>query len=60
MPGDNGRYVNHSCSPNCKYLVEFDNISVACKDIRAGEEITENYRSYYGHLESFECKCGAS
>lgn len=59
MPGDNGLYVNHSCSPNCTYLLEFDNISVAKRDIAAGEEITEDYRCYHGHVESFECKCGA-
>lgn len=58
IPGDNGKYVNHSCTPNCTYLIEFDNISVAMRDIEAGEEITENYRCYYSHLSDFECKCG--
>ena len=58
-PCDNGKYVNHSCSPNCTYLMEFDNISIAIKDIEVGEEITENYCCYYKHLDDFECKCGA-
>ncbi len=58
IPNDNGKYVNHSCSPNCTYLLEYDNISVAMRDIGAGEEITENYRCYYGHLENFDCQCG--
>ncbi len=58
-PSDNGKYVNHSCSPNCTYLMEFDNISVAIRDIEEGEEITENYCCYYKHLDDFECKCGA-
>ncbi len=59
IPCDNGKYVNHSCTPNCTYLIEFDNMSVAMRDIEAGEEITENYRCYYSHLADFECKCGA-
>jgi len=57
IPWDDGKYVNHSCSPNSTGLLEFDNISVALKDIEAGEEIVENYNSYYGHFESFDCIC---
>jgi hypothetical protein len=56
---DEGKYVNHSCSPNSTGLLEFDNISIALRDIAAGEEIVEDYYSYFGHFERFTCQCGA-
>ncbi len=59
IPGDNGLYVNHSCNANCTYLLEFDNISIVNRDIKRGEQITENYLGYYRHSESFQCKCGS-
>ena len=59
VPSDNGKYVNHSCAPNATYLIEFDNVSIALRDIEAGEEITEDYRCYFNHLSDFDCKCGA-
>ena len=60
VPWDEGKYVNHSCEPNSTALVQFDNISVALRDIRAGEEIVEDYSCYYGHFESFTCQCGSA
>ncbi|MBY0427488.1 MAG: SET domain-containing protein-lysine N-methyltransferase, partial [Cytophagales bacterium] len=54
-----GKYVNHSCSPNSTSLLQFDNISVAMRTIEKDEQITEDYYCYYGHFESFGCKCGA-
>lgn len=59
VPWDEGKYVNHSCEPNSTALVQFDNISVALRDIRAGEEIVEDYSCYYGHFETFTCQCGS-
>lgn len=56
---DEGKYVNHSCSPNSTSLLQFDNISVAMREIEKGEQITEDYYCYYGHFESFGCRCGA-
>jgi uncharacterized protein len=58
IPWDDGKLVNHSCLPNATGLIEFDNITVARRDIEAGEEITEDYCSYYGHFETFPCSCG--
>lgn len=60
VPWDEGKYVNHSCSPNATCLLEFDNITVAIKEIDPGEEIVEDYRSYFGHFETFDCNCGSS
>jgi hypothetical protein len=56
---DEGKYVNHSCNPNSTGILQFDNISVALRDIEEGEEMVEDYYSYYGHFETFTCKCGA-
>lgn len=59
IPWDEGKYVNHSCDPNSIGILGFDNISVALRPIGPDEEIVEDYYSYYGHFESFECRCGA-
>lgn len=59
IPWDSGKYVNHSCSPNSTGLLEFDNISIALRDIDPDEEIVEDYCCYYGHFETFHCLCGS-
>lgn len=59
IPWDEGKYVNHSCEPNSIGLFEYDNVSVALRDIAADEEIVEDYDAYYGHFEKFACLCGA-
>ena len=46
---DNGKYFNHSEDSNClsEYRdTEEEVITVAIKDIRVGEEITDNYASF--------------
>lgn len=59
VPWDAGKYVNHSCAPNSTGLLEFDNVSIALREILAGEEIVEDYCCYFGHFETFTCLCGA-
>ncbi|MFD2574332.1 SET domain-containing protein-lysine N-methyltransferase [Spirosoma soli] len=59
IPWDEGKYVNHSCASNSTGLLEFDNISIALRDISPGDEIVEDYYCYFGHFESFDCRCGA-
>jgi hypothetical protein len=56
---DEGKLVNHSCSPNSTGLLQFDNVSVALRDIEQDEEILEDYYCYYGHFETFNCGCQA-
>jgi SET domain-containing protein len=42
--GNTGRYVNHSCRPNCYSEVVGDRIWIrALRPIRAGEELTYDY-----------------
>lgn len=54
---DAGKYVNHDCEPNSTSLIQFDNISIALRDIQKDEEIVEDYASYFAHFETFNCQC---
>ncbi|HWY10448.1 MAG TPA: SET domain-containing protein [Bacteroidia bacterium] len=47
--GDDARFFNHSDNSNC--TDEFSNITVALRDIKAGEELTVNYKKFYGDME---------
>ncbi|KAL9651358.1 hypothetical protein ABK040_001309 [Willaertia magna] len=64
--GNIGRFINHSCSPNCNTQIWLVNGServgiFANKDITFGEEITYNYNfTIYGEKEDIQiCKCGS-
>ena len=54
-----GRYVNHSCAPNCS----FDSRARAFRALRpiaSGEEITFDYNTTERELAApFRCRCGA-
>jgi hypothetical protein len=55
--GDIGRYMNHSCQPNCVLLT--DEIEIAVSDIAPGAELTNDYVSFFlSSEEEFECRCG--
>ncbi len=41
--GDNGKYMNHSFQPNCD---DSGTVTVALRDIAAGEELTCDYRLF--------------
>ncbi len=55
---DLGRYMNHSCEPNCggsEFWFE-----VALRDIEVGEQLTNDYATLYMRpSEGFDCRCGA-
>lgn len=54
------RFVNHSCSPNCEALLEEDRIwLIACRPIRAGEELTFNYGFDLENYREYPCHCGS-
>jgi hypothetical protein len=53
---DHGRFVNHSCDPNCR-STGFD-FEIAVRDIQPGEEITDDYGSLNVDYE-FDCRCGS-
>ena len=65
--GNDARWINHSCDPNCEAIEEDDRIFIhATRDIQPGEELLYDY-----HMElnepiteaskrKFACHCGAS
>ena len=54
--GNDARYINHSCSPNCYTQVDGDDIwIIAAKNIRKGQELTYNYLT--DGVGSIQCKC---
>lgn len=63
--GGDGRFVNHSCAPNCemqKWSVngQFRMALFALRDIEAGEELAYDYNfSLFNPAEGQECKCGS-
>lgn len=50
--GDDARFFNHSDSPNCADLPAHAlvDVTIAAKDILPGEELTCNYKVFYGNL----------
>ncbi len=46
--GDDARFFNHSDNPNCDD--EHPDITYALKDISVGEEMTVNYKDFYGDI----------
>ncbi len=53
---DHGRFVNHSCEPNCR-STGFD-LEIAVRDIQPGEQVTDDYGSLNVDYE-FACRCGS-
>jgi hypothetical protein len=54
---DHGRFVNHSCEPNCR-STGFD-LEIAVRDIHPGDQVTDDYGSLNVDYD-FTCRCGAS
>jgi len=64
--GNEARYVNHGCDPNCETVVERGRIYIeAIRDIAAGEELAYDYRLERDADDPpdidvvFGCRCGA-
>lgn len=66
VDGNEARFINHSCDPNCQALIEDDRIFIyALKDISPGEELCYDYA--YERAEGMDeeseelyvCRCGA-
>lgn len=57
--GSGAEYANHSCKPNLKIRRIGERLFlVSLRKIRAGEELTWNYR-YPVNLRRVPCRCGA-
>lgn len=64
--GNDSRWINHGCAPNCEAVGEGDRIFIeAIKPIKAGEELVYDYGFVFEerHTPSlkarYACKCGA-
>jgi len=67
IDGNEARWINHSCDPNCEAVGKGDRIFIdALKRIRAGEELSYDYALELDEpitrkLErEFKCRCGTS
>ncbi len=63
--GNDARFFNHSCDPNCESVVEKRRVFIeALRTIAPGEEMTYDYQIYRDHDdpenidEVFACRCG--
>jgi SET domain-containing protein len=64
--GNDSRYINHSCDPNCEAVIERKRIFIyALRTIRPGEELAYDYqyertKDHTAEDEKFyACRCGA-
>jgi uncharacterized protein len=65
--GNDARWINHSCDPNCEAVEEDDRIFIyAMRNIQPGEELLYDYHMEIDEpitksaKEKFACHCGAS
>lgn len=68
--GSDGRFINHSCEPNCEAYVFDDRAYIyAMRDISRGEELTFDYmlgpafgtnRLTKQALDAYICNCGSA
>lgn len=50
-------YINHSCNPNIGMMGNI--VAVAIRDIKSGEELTQDYATVDCREYSFSCTCGS-
>lgn len=67
VQGNEARFINHSCEPNCEAVTDDGHIYIeALRDIPVGEELTYDYHlEYKGRYktewrERYACHCGSS
>ena len=65
--GNEARWVNHSCDPNCESLIEDNRVFIeAIRTIQAGEELSYDYMIERDPSDApdidtiFACRCGAA
>jgi uncharacterized protein len=64
--GNEARYVNHSCAPNCETVIERSRVYIeAIRDIKPGDELGYDYQLTWAstddpaELANYACRCGA-
>src|SRR4051812_32295058 len=67
VDGNEARFINHSCDPNCDAVVDDMRIWIeAVRDIAAGEELAYDYayeleeRHTPAPKRGYPCRCGAA
>ena len=65
--GNEARYINHSCDPNCESIIEDGRVYIdAIRDIFPGEELGYDYQLTWestddpSELALYACRCGAA
>lgn len=64
--GGDGRFVNHSCEPNCEMqkwsVLGLPRMALfASRNIKPGEELTYDYNfALFNPSEGQQCRCGSS
>ena len=66
VDGNEARFINHSCAPNCDAVVEYGRIWIeTIRDIAVGEELAYDYayvleeRHTPAAKRRYPCNCGA-
>jgi SET domain-containing protein len=64
--GNDSRFINHACEPNCEAFEEDGSVFIySLQEIEKGEELNYNYALIYEERHTaavkklFECRCGA-
>lgn len=67
VDGNDARWINHSCDPNCDAVIEDERIWIeSIRDIEPGEELAYDYayvlpeRHTPAAKKRFPCNCGAA
>jgi SET domain-containing protein len=67
VDGNEARYINHSCDPNCETIIEDGRVFIdAIREIRPGEELGYDYQLTWestddpAELALYACRCGAA
>jgi SET domain-containing protein len=66
--GNDARFINHSCEPNCEAIQEGDRVFIfATQRIEEGQELTYDYRYEFDRRmplaearRIYPCRCGAA
>ncbi len=65
--GNQARFINHSCDPNCDAVIDDDRIWIeTIRDVEPGEELAYDYayileeRHTPAAKRRFPCRCGAA
>ncbi len=67
MNGNDARFINHSCDPNCESVIEDRRVFIeAIRTIQPGEELTYDYQIGRDRADPpdvdqiYACRCGAA